>query len=209
MTSESSVEQVLAGVRKAETLYHRLVIVASDGPGRTPALREVAVRTGARVLNLNLEIARRLLDVPARKRPLALPDVLEDAVGGHEIVLLDHLEILFDPALGQDPLRLLQGAARTRTVVAAWPGAADDGFLRYAAPNHPEHRRYPRGDLPIVGPAGAAGRPHGAPSGVEGIVCNSCRVEGAAGRPRGAPSGELRGAGRGDGAPERATREPR
>ena len=37
-------------------------------------------------------------------------------------MLLDHLEILFDPALEQDPLRLLQGVSRDRTVVAAWPG---------------------------------------------------------------------------------------
>ena len=158
VTSESFAEQVLAGVRKAETLYHRLVIVASDGPGRTPVLREVAARTGTRVLNLNLEIARRLLDLTARKRRLALPDALEEAVGGHEIVLLDHLEILFDPALRQDPLRLLQGVSRDRTVVAAWPGTMEAGCLSYAAPDHPEHRRYPCGDLPIVNLAAAPGR---------------------------------------------------
>ena len=184
--SESFVEQVLAGVRKAETLYDRLVVVASDEPGRTLALREVAARTGARVLNLNLEISRRMLDLTVRQRALQLPAVLEEVARNESpLVLFDRLEILFDPALEQDPLRLLQGAARTRTVVAVWPGAADGGFLRYASPNHPEHRRYPCGDLPIVGPAGAARRPHGA------------------------PSGELRGAGCGDGAPDRATRERR
>ena len=187
MTSESFAEQVLAGVRKAETLYHRLVIVASDGPGRTPALREVAARTGARVLNLNLEISRRMLDLTVRQRALQLPGVLEEIARNEgPLVLLDHFEILFDPALEQDPLRLLQGVSRDRTVVAAWPGTMEAGCLGYAAPDHPEHRRYPCGDLPIVDLAGAAGRPHGARSG-----------------------GRLRGAGRGDSARERATRERR
>ncbi len=187
MTSESFAEQVLAGVRKAETLYHRLVIVASDGPGRTPALREVAARTGARVLNLNLEISRRMLDLTVRRRALQLPGVLEEIARNEgPLVLLDHFEILFDPALEQDPLRLLQGVSRDRTVVAAWPGTMETGCLSYAAPDHPEHRRYPSGDLPIVGLAGAAGRPHAARVG-----------------------GRLRGAGRGDAAPGRAPRERR
>ena len=187
MTSESFAEQVLAGVRKAETLYHRLVIVASDGPGRTPALREVAARTGARVLNLNLEISRRMLDLAVRRRALQLPGLLEEIARNEgPLALFDRLEILFDPALEQDPLRLLRGTSRTRTVVAAWPGTIEAGCLRYAAPDHPEHRRYLCGDLPIVGLAGAAGSPHVARSG-----------------------GRLRGAGRDAGAPDRATRERR
>ena len=151
MTSESFAEQVLAGVRKAETLYHRLVIVASDGPGRTPALREVAARTGARVLNLNLEISRRMLDLTVRRRALQLPGLLEEIARNEgPLALFDRLEILFDPALEQDPLRLLRGTSRTRTVVAAWPGTIEAGYLSYAAPDHPEHQRRPIRDLVVV-----------------------------------------------------------
>lgn len=145
----SACEQVIAEIDRAAARYHRLVFIASP-VGASAALQAAAAVTGARVFNLNLEVARRLLDRSAQERRLAFPGVLEDVFGRHEIVLLDHLDILFDATLRQDPLRLLQGASRTRTLVAAWPGAAEDGFLRYAAPDHPEHRRWPRGDLPVV-----------------------------------------------------------
>lgn len=145
----SACEQVIAEIDRAAARYHRLLFVAPPAAAST-ALRDVAASTGAPVINFNLEVARRLLDRSEHERRLAFPDVLDDVLGRHEIVLLDHVEILFDAVLKQDPLRLLQGASRTRTLVAAWPGATEDGFLRYAAPDHREHRRWPRGDLPVV-----------------------------------------------------------
>ena len=63
------------------------------------------------------------------------------------MVLLDNVEIAFDPAFQQNPLRLLQGLSRHRVVVAAWPGTVVEGQLTYAVPGHPEHRRYPIEDL--------------------------------------------------------------
>ena len=148
-------EQVTAAIDRAAARYDRLVLVVPPAAA-TAALRAAAAVTGAPVINFNLEVARRLLDRSAQERRLAFPGVLEDVFGRHEIVLAEHIEILFDAALEQDPLRLLQGASRTRTLAAAWPGAAEDGFLRYAAPGHPEHRRYPQGGLPICDLAGPA-----------------------------------------------------
>lgn len=55
-----------------------------------------------------------------------------------------------------DPLQLLRGLSRGRTVAAAWNGAAAEGFLTYAAPDHAERQRYPLDDLPIVVPREAA-----------------------------------------------------
>ena len=71
------------------------------------------------------------------------------------LVLLDNIEILFDAALKQDPLRLLQGVSRNRTIVAAWNGTLENRYLTYASPEHPEHRRYSRdarGDVVVVSP---------------------------------------------------------
>jgi hypothetical protein len=147
-------EKVLAQIGKAEELYHRLILIAApSGSGKTAALQDVATRTGAPLLNLNLEISRRLLDLTERQRALQLPRVLEEVVGRDEpLVLLDNIEILFDVTLKQDPLRLLQGVSRNRTVVAAWNGTLENDYLSYATPEHPEHRRCPRRELVVVCP---------------------------------------------------------
>ena len=154
---EALSEKVLARVDGAKALYHRLILVAApSGSGKTEALREVAERTGSRLVNLNLELSRRMLDLTARERTLRLPDLLDEVVGRDDpLVLLDNIEILFDVSFEQDPLRLLQGVSRNRTIVAAWNGTLANGYLTYAAPEHPEHRRYSRddrGDLVLVGP---------------------------------------------------------
>ncbi len=147
-------KKVLAQIDKAEELYHRLVLIAApSGSGKTAALQDVATRTGAQLMNLNLELSRRMLDLTERQRALQLPRVLEEVVGRDEpLVLLDNIEILFDVTLEQDPLRLLQGVSRNRTVVATWNGTLENGYLSYATPEHPEYRRYPRRELVVVCP---------------------------------------------------------
>lgn len=152
--AECFCEAVLAQIGKAEELYHRLILVAApSGSGKTGALQDVAIRTRAPLLNLNLELSRRMLDLSERQRALELPKVLEEVVGRDEpLVLLDNIEILFDVTLKQDPLRLLQGVSRNRTVVAAWNGTLENGYLGYATPEHPEYRRYPSRELVVVCP---------------------------------------------------------
>ena len=150
-------ENVLGRLDGAEELYYRLILVAApSGAGKTEALRNVAESTGARLVNLNLELSRRMLDLTERERALRLPDLLNEVVGRDEpLVLLDNIEILFDAVLRQDPLRLLQGVSRNRTIVAAWNGTLENGYLTYASPEHPEHRRYSRdsrGDVVVVSP---------------------------------------------------------
>jgi hypothetical protein len=94
-----------------------------------------------------------MLELTERQRALQLPKVLEEVVGRDEpLVLLDNIEILFDATLKQDPLRLLQGVSRNRTVVAAWNGTLENGYLSYATPQHPEHQRYPSREVVVVCP---------------------------------------------------------
>jgi len=77
-------------------------------------------------------------------------------VAAGDVVLLDNIEILFDVSLKQDPLRLLQGISRNKTVVAALSGAVKDEHMVYAAPGHPEFKRYSLRDCLVVNPEAAA-----------------------------------------------------
>ena len=141
-------------VEYANDLYHRLVlVVGTEGRGKTGALREIEARTGTPLVNVSLELSRRMLDLPERQRPLRVQRLLERIVAeiDSDIVLLDNIELLFDPVLRQDPLRLLRGLSRNRTVVAAWSGSIENGNIYYAARGHPEYRRYTTDGILTVG----------------------------------------------------------
>ncbi|MEW6230654.1 MAG: BREX-3 system P-loop-containing protein BrxF, partial [Bacillota bacterium] len=89
-----------------------------------------------------------------RQRALQLPRLLSGIVNVFQtdVILLDNIEMLFDVSLKQDPLRLLQSLSRNRTVVAAWNGSVTGTYITYAAPDHPEYRRYAIHDFLIASP---------------------------------------------------------
>ena len=153
--AEPLADMIIRGIRQAAELYHRLVIlVAPAGAGKTAALQDAHTRTKAPLVNVNLELSRHMLDLTERQRALQLPRLLSEIVGAFstDVVLLDNVEILFDVSLKQDPLRLLQGLSRNKTVVAAWSGTINGAYMFYATPDHPEYRRYPLQDLLVVSP---------------------------------------------------------
>ena len=153
MQTQSAVDQIRQRLSGISDNYNRLVLlIGTSGSGRTAALRALADAEKAPVLNVGAEISRRLLDLTERQRVLQLPKLLEEAVAQlpSELTLLDNIEVLFNPELKQDPLRLLQGLSRDRTIVVSWLGHVDGGHLTYAVPEHPEFRQYPSADLLVV-----------------------------------------------------------
>ena len=148
--AESLSDVIMRMFEQAAGNYHRLlIVVAPAGAGKTSALQEVHKRTGAPLLNINLDLSRQLLDLTGRQRAISLPRLLGEIIGGieGEMVLLDNIEMLFDVSLMQDPLRLLQNLSRNKTLVVAWSGIIDKGHLVYATPDHPEYKRYPIRDF--------------------------------------------------------------
>ena len=157
--AEPLADRVIKRISQAAELYHRLVmLVAPAGAGKTAALQDVHERTAAPLVNVNLELSRRMLDLTERQRALQLPRLIAEIVGASaaDVVLLDNVEVLFDVSLKQDPLRLLQGLSRNKTVVAAWSGSIDGEHMVYATPDHPEYKRYPLRDFLVVNPEAVA-----------------------------------------------------
>jgi len=153
LESDDPAEALAAAVRQAASRYYRLVLVAGPiGSDKTKALESIGERSGASLVNTSLELSRQMLALPKRQRPLQLRPLLENLVNAHGqtgggTVLLDNIELLFEAGLGQDPLHLLMGLSRNKTIVVSWPGLLEDGQLRYAIPNHSEYRRYATDEL--------------------------------------------------------------
>lgn len=153
MQTQIVVDQIQQRLSGIADNYNRLVLLAGpSGSGKTAALSTLADAEKVVLLNVGREISRRLLELTERQRVLQMPRLLEEAVAGlpGSLTILDNTEVLFNPVLKQDPLRLLQGLSRDRTIVASWLGDVEGGQLTYAVPEHPEFRRYSSGDLLVV-----------------------------------------------------------
>lgn len=153
-------QQIIESAERARDLYHRLVLVV--GPprsGMTRALRALHHQHAWPLLNVNLALSEKLLDLTTRQRALRTARIVDDLVQEQEgkTILLDNLEMLFHPELKQDPLRLLLSLSRNRTIVATWRGAQVGSSLTYASPDHPEFRRYEDHQALIVSMGGASG----------------------------------------------------
>lgn len=147
-------EAVAEKIGHAESLYHRLVlVVGAGGSGQASALRDIAECMDAPLINVGLELSRRLLDLTERQRRIRVPELLGRIVTetASDIVLLNNVELLFDVTLHQNPLGLLQRLSRRRTVVATWNGSMEDGHIVYAVPGHSEYRRCPVDGFLVVG----------------------------------------------------------
>lgn len=144
--------KIFSALNAAENQYHRLVLLVGEScSGKTEVLRAVASELGAEIVNVNLELSAELLELTVKQRALRLPGILDQILNKTQAtVVLDNLEILFAKNLKQDPLRLLQGISRNRSVVASWNGKISEGKLVYAETGHPEYRSYDFVDTLIV-----------------------------------------------------------
>ena len=150
------VEQIEQAIEQAASQYYRLVIVAGlPGSGKTAALQQIAPRVSSDVINLNLELSRRMLEMTRSQRSRQVERLFRDVIAAvpGDVILLDNIEILFDPELEVDPLRLLQSSSRNRTMVASWNGSFQGETLIYAEPGHPEFQQFKQADAVVISAA--------------------------------------------------------
>ncbi len=149
-------EQVIADlmnfIERAPARFYRLALLVGPlGSGKTPLIKNLAEYLGSSIVNVNLELSSELLAFSPRSRPFQVAPILADLVeSSSEPTLLDNIEILFDPALKLDPLRLLENLSRNRTIIASWQGSLINGNLVYAEPGHPEYHSYKEIDAEVI-----------------------------------------------------------
>jgi len=153
-TVDVNLTKLLANaITEASSQYFRLVILAGlPGSGKTTTLQSIGNDLDCNVVNVNLELSKRMLELTRSQRSRQVERLLKEviAVAPGEVVLLDNLEILFDTGLEVEPLRLLQVSSRNRTVVASWSGTYVGGTLTYAEPGHPEFVQFKKVDAVVI-----------------------------------------------------------
>ena len=145
--------QLEKATQQAANQYFRLVILAGiPGSGKTAALQSIAHQAGCQIVNVNLELSKKMLELTRTQRSRQVERLLKEVIAAApgDVVLLDNLEILFDTGLEVEPLRLLQISSRNRTIVASWSGTYVGGTLTYAEPGHPEFVQFKKVDAVVI-----------------------------------------------------------
>lgn len=148
-----SVTKLEQAIREAASQYFRLVILTGEpGSGKTAALQSLALKLGCQLVNVNLELSKRMLELTRTQRSRQVERLLKEVIADvpGEVVLLDNLEILFDTGLEVEPLRLLQVSSRNRSIVASWNGSYRDATLTYAEPGHPEFMQFKQTEAIVI-----------------------------------------------------------
>lgn len=139
------VKKINKKIHEVRGKYYKLILLLSPFPdSNTKALKEAGNTLKYPYINFSLVLAGKLMDIPANKRRSQVINFLPDIAKAHpeDVLLLDHIEILFLPELEVDPLRVLQQLSRNKTIVAAWTGEFDGKRLVYAGYGHPEYKQY-------------------------------------------------------------------
>lgn len=109
-------------------------------------------RYGWPCLSVGRELSAALRDEPLPCRPraadLRLSEMLRARAPGP--VLCTEIDLLFEPALSLDPLRLLVQASRHTALVVLWPGHCSEDLLAYAVPAHAHYRTWPHPEVDLI-----------------------------------------------------------
>lgn len=143
---EHLVEEVCQAVAAVRHAHFRLVWVAGRTPReRSGLLDALALHLGCPDLKIGRSLSASLLELSPRLRAASAEDTFLDLLLGaaSDTLCLDHLEVLFDPALRLSAVDLIQNASRRFVLVASWPGEIDGQGLSFGPADHPAHVRIP------------------------------------------------------------------
>jgi hypothetical protein len=130
-----------------------ILLVGPSRSGKTRLLRQLSDKLSVEPINIGLELGQRLAATPNNRRGFCAGQLLREIADNghaHAPLLLDNLELLFEPSLQINPLDLVRRLAHSQAVVAVWPGELRGDRLIYADMSHPEHRDYSRDGVVVL-----------------------------------------------------------
>ena len=152
MMNEPGLHAAMADFLAHPSYHPCLLLVHPDIRRLMDASDELASVHGWPRLRVGRELSAALLAVPPADRPRAAQRWMEEQVSqmAPGPVLCTEIDLLFEPTLQLDPLRLLLDISRATPLVVAWPGSHEDGVLAYAVPEHKHYRVWHKPQVHVV-----------------------------------------------------------
>jgi hypothetical protein len=132
-----------------ETYFPCLLLVHPEIDRLALARQQILAHYAWPDISLGAVVSQALLMLPPQQRPRRVKRAVEQTLKPHRPgpVLCTDIDLLFEPSLSLDPLRLLREASRTLKLVVTWPGAFTQGSLTYAVQAHAHYQSWTQTDL--------------------------------------------------------------
>ena len=147
---EINLVNIFDGFNSLQGQYYRLAVILVSSDEQTDRLiQSLPEQTQAAVININMELSKRLFEIPENRLALMLHKELNELLksNSENLLVLRNIEILFHPLLKQNVLQLLKYLSRTYTIITFWDGSFKDNKLIYAQPDHPEYQEANLNDI--------------------------------------------------------------
>jgi hypothetical protein len=129
--------------------YRCLLLVHKDVARLNATGRKLAAHYHWPTLRVGQDLSRELLDIAPNRRPLMVqrkfPQLVREYTPGP--LICSDIDLLFEPTLQIDPLRLLRETARLTTLIVLWPGSYSHDTLSYAVPEHNHFQNWSQPEL--------------------------------------------------------------
>jgi len=149
----SDIQQALdETIRFAANGRHRLLLVIGEAAsGKTTFLRGIATERAMQFLSLGEPLGVRLMEITPRTRPLIIEETVRELLDGTRPgVCIDNTDILFDPALRCDPMRLACNVSQNIFVAYSLTGRIEGKRFVHGHPDHPEFYSEELPSVPII-----------------------------------------------------------
>ena len=129
-----------------------LMLVGPTLSGKTQCLKEISERINIPYVNLGAELSKKLIELTIKQQVLRASGLTKEIINNihSDIALVDNIEILFNPDLKVDPIRLLLNCSRNKTLVVAISGMRVDDSIIYAEPDYLEYGKYKIKDYEVI-----------------------------------------------------------
>ena len=129
-----------------------LILVGPASSGKTQCLHEISERINIPYINLGVDLSKKLIELSSKQQVLRVSGLTKEIISNVTLdtVLVDNIELLFNPELKIDPVRLLLNCSRNKTLVVAFSGKQIDNSIIYAEPHHREYGKFKINDYEVI-----------------------------------------------------------